>query len=116
MKKPENGAEKIYFVLGKTCIAIYEWNDHYIKEDKNIEDIIIFDVSSQQYYNWEEFIKYIHEQRCWIDLTPAENARKALRQLRYKVYKPVDTIQLKKILKTKKKIENKSVCSPGAGK
>lgn len=111
--KPENGAEKTHFVLGKICIRIFEWNDHYIKEKGNIENIIIFDVSSQKYYNWKEFIDYIHTQRNQTEFSPEENARKALRQLRYKVYKPVDSIPMKKSLKTKKKIENKYVTAPG---
>ena len=112
--KPENGAEKIHFVLGKVCVQIFEWNEHYIKEEKDIADIIIFDVSSQTYYNWEDFKNYIHDEQCWIDLTSAENARKSLRRLRFKCFKPVDTIPMKKCLKTKKKIENKYICTPSS--
>ena len=108
MSKPENGAEKTYFVLGVVCIQIFEWNEHYIK-DADIKDVIIFDVSSQKYFNWDEFVDFIHDKVATLDVTPNEQARKNMRQIRYKCFKPIETISRKKILKTKKKIENNYV-------
>lgn len=110
---PENGSEKLHFVLGKQCIQIFEWNDHYIKDDA-INDIIVFDVSEQKYYNWEEFKIMIHDERATLGETTEQNGRKNLRRLRYKVFKPIDSIPMKKCLKTKKKIENKYVCTPSS--
>ena len=111
--RPENGAEKLHFVLCKQCIQIFEWNEHYIK-DSEIDDIIVFDVSEQKYYNWEEFKQMIFEGQTDINFTIAELSRKALRRLRYKVFKPIESIPMKKCLKTKKKIENKYVCTPNS--
>lgn len=100
---PENGAEKIYRVCGVECLAISEWNEHYIKED-NIKDIIIFDVTSSIYISWQEFLKFEE----FNDVTKKENpeffARKALKRLRYKVWKPVNSITKKMVAKTKRKI------------
>ena len=103
MSKPENGAEQTFFVLGQLCIRIHDWNEHYIK-DKAIEDIIVFDVSHQKYY----------DERATLDITPDENARRNIRRLKYKCYFPVLKIPMKKALKTKKKIENKYVCTPSS--
>ena len=110
---PENGSEKLHFVLGKQCIQIFEWNDHYIKDDA-INDIIVFDVSEQKYYNWEDFKWMISQGETTLGVTSEEHARKNLRRLRYKVFKPIDSIPMKKCLKTKKKIENKYVCTPSS--
>ena len=113
MSKPENGAEQTFFVLGQLCIRIHDWNEHYIK-DNAIEDIIVFDVSHQKYYNWKEFVDVTHDERATLDITPDENARRNIRRLKYKCYFPVLKIPMKKALKTKKKIENKYVCTPSS--
>lgn len=112
MSTPDNGAEKIYFVLGKTCIQVFEWNEHYIKEEEAIEKLIIFDVSEQKYFNWEEFIEIIHSLSATLGVSPSDMARRHLKRLRYKAYLPVEFVQRKKVLKTKKKIENKFVSTP----
>lgn len=112
MSKPENGAEQTYFVLGNLCVRIYDWNEHYIKEEAAIENLIVFDVSHQRYYTWEEFKGICHEERATLDETPDQNARKNIRRLKYKCYLPITDIPRKKALKTKKKIENKYVCTP----
>ena len=113
-KMPEDGAEKIYFVVGENCIRVYDWNEHYIKENA-IENVIIFDVSNQKYYNWKEFVDTIHSEQATLGISPEDLARKNLKRLRYKVYMPVQYIPRKKALKTKKKIENNFVCTPSAG-
>lgn len=109
--RPDDGAERIYFVLGQNCIRIYDWNEHYIK-DNAINDVIVFDVSTQKYFTWEEFIEESLRESSWLGETAESNARKNLRRLRFKVYLPVENIPRKKVLKTKKKIENKYICTP----
>lgn len=109
--KPEDGSEKVYFVLGEQCIRIYEWNEHYIKDQK-VNDLIIFDVTDQKYNTWENFLDLVLddlENNTELPITPDfldHSARKYLKRLRYKVYLPLTSIPKKKILKTKKKIEN----------
>lgn len=99
-ERPENGAEKVFRVCGVECLAISDWNEHYIKED-NVKDIIIFDVTSQTYISWDEFLALKEH----IDSSnPYEQARKSLKRLRYKVWKPVNTINKKMVAKTKRKI------------
>ena len=117
---PENGAEKIHFVLGNTCVQVFEWNEHYIK-DNGINDVTVFDVSSQKYFDWEHFVYFANDIapvdtlfETGINQEQEEKARKALRRLRFKVFKPIGTIPMKKALKTKKKIENKFVCTPSS--
>ena len=117
---PENGAEKIHFVLGKTCVQVFEWNEHYIK-DNGINDIVVFDVSSQTYFDWEHFVYFVNgispgdeNYDTGINQEQEEKSRKSLRRLRFKVFKPIESIPLKKALKTKKKIENKFVCTPSS--
>ena len=111
MSMPENGAEKLHFVLGQNCIQVFEWNEHYIKEPEVIDKLIIFDVSGQKYFNWQEFVAVIHETSAELGVTPSDKARRHLKRLRYKAYLPIEFIAKKKVLKTKKKIENKFVCT-----
>ena len=101
--RPENGAEKIYMVCGVNCVGISDWNEHYIKED-NIKDIIIFDVTSQIYISWGEYINF--DEFNSNGSFNEEMARSYLKRLRYKVWKPVDSISRKMSAKTKKKIQN----------
>ena len=105
MSKPENGAEHVYFVLGKNCIRISDWNEHYIDSDLKISDIIIFDVTDGKYYNWETFLeKTEHDNN-------ETKARNYLKRLRYKVYKPVDTLDHGSMKITKKKFKIKNLKS-----
>jgi hypothetical protein len=101
--KPENGAEKIYMVCGVNCIAISDWNEHYIKEN-NVEDIIIFDVTAQVYLSWQEYKEFsdFNQDNEFNE----GKARVYLKRLRYKVWKPISSISKKMSLKTKKKIQN----------
>ena len=114
MSMPENGAEKTHFVLGETCIQVFEWNEHYIKDEEAINKLIIFDVSDQKYFNWNEFVAAIHETSAELGVTPDAKARRHLKRLRYKAYLPIEFIPRKKVLKTKKKIENKFVSTPSS--
>ena len=114
MSMPENGAEKTHFVLGQTCVQIFEWNEHYIKDSKAIEELIVFDVSEQKYFTWVEFVGMIYSSCDEPGIHPENIARRHLKRLRYKVYLPINFIPMKKVLKTKKKIENKFVCTPSS--
>ena len=114
MSMPENGAEKTHFVLGETCIQVFEWNEPYIKDEEAINKLIIFDVSDQKYFNWNEFVDVIHQTSAELGVTPDAKARRHLKRLRYKAYLPIEFIPRKKVLKTKKKIENKFVSTPSS--
>ena len=114
MSKPHDGAEETFFVLGQVCVRIYDWNEHYIKDEEAINKLIIFDVSDQKYFNWNEFVDVIHQTSAELGVTPDTKARRHLKRLRYKAYLPIEFIPRKKVLKTKKKIENKFVSTPSS--
>ena len=114
MSMPENGAEKTHFVLGETCIQVFEWNEHYIKDEEAINKLFIFDVSDQKYFTWGKFVDVIHQASAELGVTPDTKARRHLKRLRYKAYLPIECIPRKKVLKTKKKIENKFVSTPSS--
>ena len=101
--RPENGAEKVYIVCGVSCVSVSEWNEHYIK-DSNIEDIIIFDTTAQVYISWAEYkeFKEFNEDGIFREF----KARAHLKRLKYKVWKPIQTITKKMSLKTKRKVQN----------
>lgn len=111
MSKPHDGAEETFFVLGQVCVRIYDWNEHYIKEEPAIKNLIVFDVSHQKYYDWEAFKNRVHEEHCTLGESTDQNARKNIKRLKFKCYLPVANIPMKKSLKTKKKIENMYICT-----
>lgn len=100
--RSENGIEKVYIVCGVSCISVSDWNEHYIK-DSNIEDIIIFDVTAQVYVSWAEYKKFkeFNEDGIFKEF----KARAHLKRLKYKVWKPIQTITKKRSLKTKRKVQ-----------
>ena len=79
-------------VCNKKCVQIFEHNDFLIK-GSNIEDIIIFDNVNAVYLSWNEFLTLNENSKYGVETEMV--SRNNLRRLKWKVYKPFDSIPQK---------------------